>query len=50
MFFAAFPDFTLSENGRVLAQDGARAAPWWQVSASFAGPWTRPVLPQPTGP
>jgi len=50
MLFTAFPDFTLIERGRVGSEEDGRAALWWEVSATFAGPLDPPGFAPTNGP
>lgn len=50
MLFAAFPDFTLTEKGRLVSEAEGRAALWWELAATFAGPLDPPGFAPTNGP
>ena len=50
MLFAAFPDFTLTERGRIVCEAEGRATVWWDMSATFAGSLDPPGFAPTNGP
>ena len=50
MLFTAFPDFALTEKGRVVSETEGRAALWWDVSGTFEGPLDPPGFSPTNGP
>lgn len=50
MLFTAFPDFTLTERGRVVSPDGRQASMWWEVTGTFKGPLDPPGFAPTNGP
>lgn len=49
MLFTAFPDFALTERGRLEGGDGT-AALWWDATATFRGPLEPPGYAPTNGP